>query len=223
MPVGFEATSETQLDKHQLFKDKDLRMVLKEWWFARPNDRSPSPNFDIASTCTIGNIQGLLLVEAKAHTQELTKEKKGKKLEQTALAGSHQNHAKIGESIAEANIGLHNQTLLSWGLSRDIHYQLSNRFAWSWKLLQLGVPVILVYLGFVEAYEMSRGNGNNRNSEVLINHQMWRNLVYDHGSMIVPKEVWNSEVSIYGKSFIPLIRSAQVALNEPIKDFYVEA
>jgi hypothetical protein len=36
-------------------------------------------------------------------------------------------------------------------ISRDNRYQMSNRFAWSWKLASVGVPVVLVYLGFVGA------------------------------------------------------------------------
>ena len=43
----------------------------------------------------------------------------------------------------------------SWGLLRDHHYQLANRFAWSWKLALVGVPVVLVYHGFLNAQEMA--------------------------------------------------------------------
>jgi hypothetical protein len=41
-----------------------------------------------------------------------------------------------------------------WTLSRDSHYQLTNRFAWAWKLASMGVPVVLGYLGFQGAAEM---------------------------------------------------------------------
>ena len=34
------------------------------------------------------------------------------------------------------------------------HYSLCNRVAWAWKLAQLGVPVVWVYLGFLNATEM---------------------------------------------------------------------
>lgn len=221
MPLGFEDTSEAQLEKHQLFKDKDIRKVLKEWWFAKPKVKSQSPNFDLASTCMIGNVQGLLLVEAKAHAPELAKEVKGKRLHPSASADSLRNHAKIGESIAEANEGLQNQTSLSWGLSRDTHYQISNRFAWSWKLLQLGVPIILVYLGFLNANEMDVSDGIGKNMKVLPNHQTWSNLVYDHSSIVVPKEVWNSKHIIHGQPFIPLIKSVKIPFDEPIEEFQV--
>jgi len=41
-----------------------------------------------------------------------------------------------------------------WQLSRDSLYQLANRFAWAWKIASLGVPVALVYLGFIAADQM---------------------------------------------------------------------
>lgn len=31
---------------------------------------------------------------------------------------------------------------------------MSNRFAWAWKLATMEVPVVLVYLGFLNATEM---------------------------------------------------------------------
>ncbi len=41
------------------------------------------------------------------------------------------------------------------GVSKNHSYQAANRFAWSWKVASLGTPVILVYLGFVGANQMS--------------------------------------------------------------------
>jgi hypothetical protein len=35
-------------------------------------------------------------------------------------------------------------------LSRDAFYQVSNRMAWGWRLASLGVPVTVLYLGFVQ-------------------------------------------------------------------------
>src|SRR3974390_960405 len=34
-------------------------------------------------------------------------------------------------------------------LSRDVSYQFSNRVAFAWKLASLGIPTILIYLGFI--------------------------------------------------------------------------
>ena len=47
-----------------------------------------------------------------------------------------------------------NGVLPGWSLSRDSHYQLANRFAWAWKLADMGLPTILIYLGFLNAAEM---------------------------------------------------------------------
>lgn len=44
--------------------------------------------------------------------------------------------------------------MLPWAISRDSRYQKSNRFAWACKLAGLGLPVVLMYLGFVRADEM---------------------------------------------------------------------
>ena len=47
-----------------------------------------------------------------------------------------------------------NAALPGWHLSRDTHYQLTNRFAWAWTIAMLGVPVVLIYLGFLQANDM---------------------------------------------------------------------
>ena len=115
------------------------------WRF--PKERT-TPNWDIASTCTIKGQRGLLLVEAKAHSAELG---------ESDSCGSRNrgNHERIRWAITEAAAGLQTATGSSWILSPDGHYQLSNRFAWSWKLASLGIPVVLLYLGFLNAEEMT--------------------------------------------------------------------
>ena len=49
---------------------KELGDQLRQWWLAVPRGAN-TPNWDIASTCTIKGQRGLLLVEAKAHSAEL--------------------------------------------------------------------------------------------------------------------------------------------------------
>lgn len=216
----FEDTTEAELHKHQLFSSFDIiRRDLEDWWFAKDTRYGRSPNFDIASSCIVKGARGLLLVEAKAYAEELTGEVEGKKLSSSSLNGSIQNHQRIGESIAEANDDLQRQTSLQWSLSRDSHYQISNRFAWSWKLLQLGVPVILVYLGFLNANDMCDEMGKTQ--QVLTDHQMWSNLVHDHSSNVVPKKAWNSKLVVHGQPFLPLIRSVEIPFDEPTKKFLV--
>ena len=112
-----------------------------------------TPNWDIASTCTFEGERGLLLIEAKAHGSELKPE--GKSLRSNASPNSIKNHERIGLAVAEANAELQSATGRQWFISRDDHYQLSNRFAWSWKLASLGIPVVLLYLGFLNAQDMA--------------------------------------------------------------------
>ena len=149
MPEGFCDTQEAQLDKAcKLLPKQEERDKLSNWWLAVPGNAN-TPNWDIASTCTVDGNKGLLLVEAKAHAQELNKEVKGKDLSVPATRDSKRNHMRIGAAIQDANSALNKGTRLQWRLSRDHCYQMSNRFAWSYKLAELGYPVILVYLGFL--------------------------------------------------------------------------
>ena len=104
-------------------------------------------NWDIASSCTIQGKPGLLLVEAKAHLKEL-------RVNDDRCRSSNQaNLDRIGNALAAANAALQSATGKPWNLSRDRQYQLSNRFAWAWKLADLGIPVVLLYLGFLNAQD----------------------------------------------------------------------
>jgi hypothetical protein len=104
------------------------------------------PNWDLAATCTIEGQRGLVLVEAKAHAKELSPA--GKVLRKDASENSRENHERIGQAIEEARQAL-DPIVPGVRISRDTHYQLSNRVAWAWRLATLGVPTILMYLGFV--------------------------------------------------------------------------
>ncbi len=57
------------------------------------------------------------------------------------------HHDKIGDAISEARGALSN-FCSDIAISREDHYQLSNRIAYTWKLASLGIPTILLYLGF---------------------------------------------------------------------------
>ncbi|MFC1976651.1 hypothetical protein ACFLWS_00040 [Chloroflexota bacterium] len=112
------------------------------------------PHWDIASTCTVEGKSGLLIVEAKAHDQELIRGKAGKKRGKVESTDSLRNRAQIDSCMNNVNVSLAAETKFSWFLSIEHCYQMSIRFAWAWKLTELGIPVILVYLGFLKAEEM---------------------------------------------------------------------
>ncbi len=160
--------------------------------------RMTTPNWDIASTCAVRGEPGLLVVEAKAHADELDLE--GKRLDRTASSNSQENHKQIGWAIVEASDGLASATGKPWGLSRDHHYQLSNRFAWSWKLASLGIPVVLVYLGFLKAQDMAD------EGPLFRSKAEWIRVLKDHSRAAVDETWWGEWLDIAGVPLIPLIR-----------------
>lgn len=207
MPRGFDNIEEAQLDSVPGLLDAKTAAQLREWWLAAKTPNARTPNFDIASTCTIQGKLGLLLIEAKAHDEELNKEIAGKKLRKEASKQSVTNHERIASAIASARDGFHEATSLEWQISRDSHYQMSNRFAWAWKLTELGFAVVLAYLGFLKAEEM-KDKGNP-----FADHSEWERLVKAHSKPLFPPKVWNRQWTINGRPFIPLIRSVEQSLD----------
>lgn len=90
-----------------------------------------------------------------------------------ASIDSRRNHIRIGCCIQEAGLALSKETRLLWSLSRDRCYQMSNRFAWAWKLTELGKPVILIYLGFLVCDEMQDGTSQN----LIASDNDWERMV----------------------------------------------
>lgn len=191
---------EAKLGESIGFLSDDQREEVTSWWLAVRKGAN-TPNWDIASTCTIGNKDGLLLVEAKAHDAELKKD--GKSLDKDASDASIANHEQIGRAIGAASAGL-NKAIAGWrNLSRDSHYQLANRFAWAWKLASMGVPVVLVYLGFLSAMEV---NDRSRLGEPFVDCADWSRVVLEHSRNIVPERAWGRDIKVGYITIKPLIR-----------------
>lgn len=210
MPQGFERLEEAQLNHAPRLLEPEICQQLARWWLPAGREDAMTPNFDIASTCTICGLDGLLLVEAKAHAKELENERTGRRLRKDASDGRRASHRTIGEAIEGARQGLSVATSLPWRISRDSHYQMSNRFAWAWKLAALGKPVILVYLGFLRAYEMKDLG------EPFADHGNWEALVKAHSAHLFPSAVWNQCWSVNGVPIIPLIRSLELPFDREV-------
>ncbi|MDY6950507.1 MAG: hypothetical protein SWE60_03270 [Thermodesulfobacteriota bacterium] len=192
MPQGLLEPEEARLGEAQLFLERKERKTVTNWWLGvRPG--ANTPNWDLVAACSAEGTKGLILVEAKAHVNEL--DTAGKR--QPTTENGKKNHEQIGLAIERANTDL-NAHHSGWALSRDTHYQLCNRFAWSWKLASMGIPVILVYLGFLNADEMP---------SPFPSEEAWSNAVYEYSKGIVPDGVWESKVMVRGTSFCPIIRS----------------
>ena len=192
---------EARLERDPEFLPADVRRVLKDWWLAVGRGAN-TPNWDLASSCVIEGERGLLLVEAKAHANELSAA--GKSLPETR--NGWKNHQRIGEAIAAANVGIAQMTGGYCSLSRDDRYQLSNRFAWSWKIVSLGVPVVLVYLGFLDAEDM-RPDGT-----LFHTHEDWVDAVRQHATGLVNESSWGNRFEVEGVPFRALIRSRRQEL-----------
>lgn len=189
---------EARIDIAEGFVSCAIRAEVRNWWLAVPHGNTP--NWDLASTCTIEGRKGLLLVEAKAHSNELSNSGKSP----PSSANSRRNHEKIGSAILEASADLERLTGRTWRLSRDDRYQLSNRFAWSWKLTSLEIPVVLVYLGFLNALEMAQ-DGTLFRTEID-----WSKAILSHASGMVDKAIWGERITINRSPFLSLVRAAEV-------------
>lgn len=198
MPRGFGAPAEATLGNAASLLPAATREALTAWWLAA-RGRANTPNWDVAATATIEGREGLVLVEAKAHHGELGAGG------QTTM--NEANRARIQEAVAEADHAL-DATDGEWALRCDRHYQLANRFTWSGKLASLGVPVVLVYLGFLDAREMA-------GRRLLATTADWERAVRDHAEGIVPGRVWGGRIDVAGAPVIPLIRSMHLPLCEP--------
>jgi len=183
--------------------DKFKEEVRDNWWLAHPRGAN-TPNWDFVCTCTINRKPGLILVEAKAYEGEFKPDKK--EIDPNAKIESKNNHIKITEAIEEASIELNRYSISNgFNLSIQEHYQLSNRFAFSWKLASLGIPIILIYLGFINAQEMG--------SSYFQDQKHWESYLLRSTSHIVPKNVWGSEILVGGSKKVPIypiIRSMEM-------------
>ncbi len=197
-PQGTACLQEAQLDKARpggtALLPAETRQELRKWWLAEGSGRRRTPNWDIASTCRISGREGLLLVEAKAHQGELSSRDK-------CGAKSIKSRERIVHAIAEANAGLRKVTGNAWHLSAEHHYQLANRFAWSWKLAKLKVPVVLVYLGFLNAFEMSdQGSPFQYRSD-------WSDVLHDYCSDVIDMSCWERTLDVDGTPMLSLMRT----------------
>jgi hypothetical protein len=198
MPRGFAASKEARLGDAAPFLSGAHREAITAWWL-EVRGRANTPNWDIASSATIDGAEGLLLVEAKAHAAELKIEGKSRK-------GHADNHTRIESACRDSSTAL-NLLLPGWNLSTESHYQLCNRFAWCWKLASLGIPVVLIYLGFIGAEEM-RSEG-----KPFADATNWERVIRDHAKGIVPDRAWDESVLVETTPMRALIRSIDLYLD----------
>ncbi|NJL06375.1 MAG: hypothetical protein HC911_16015 [Chloroflexaceae bacterium] len=200
LPRGLHAPQEAQLDKTPELLSPELCEQISSWWLAVPKD-ARTPTWDIAATATVDGRPGLLLVEAKAHSAELSSA--GKHRDPQASTNSQRNDKQITTCLREASTAL-NALHHGWQLSTASHYQLANRFAWSWKLASLGVPVVLVYLGFLQAAEMTdRGMP-------FADAAAWEQTIRQYSRGSAPEHIWNTRLLVGDVPMYACIQSLYV-------------
>jgi hypothetical protein len=70
LPLGTKEPQEARLDNwgHTTAPHATAWDDLRRWWLRHPRGAN-TPNWDFASSCTIDNAEGLLLIEGKANTR----------------------------------------------------------------------------------------------------------------------------------------------------------
>lgn len=201
-PIGTSNDKESELkDFLKEYFNSDLGNSIRKWWLAITERNSRTPNWDLLSTCNIKGKKGLLLIEAKAHASELDKESKGKYLRKKASINSLANHKQIGEAIEQANNTINIQ-VPGISISRDKCYQLSNRIAHAWWLANQGIPVVLLYLGFLNVEDMKKDN-----YKIFKSPEEWDKCFRNHAQKVGVDRILNSWINCGQSEFITVCKS----------------
>lgn len=197
-PRGFLNPDEAKLGETSGFLCDSDRAEITRWWLALPG-RANTPNWDLISTCRIENRRGLILAEAKAHEAEFSDDRTG--------ATNPENSRQIEKALSEATAAW-NALASGFALSTSSHYQLSNRFAFAWKVAKMGTPVVLLYLGFLDAQEMAGG------SRILLkDHAQWRHCLLSGSKGTIPEDIWDKTFDVDGTPLTVSICSAVVGIH----------
>lgn len=208
MPKGVGAPAEARLEAFgpACFPEQlAIWAALQDWWLTHKAGAN-TPNWDIAVACEIHGQPGLVLVEAKANWPELGVA--GKSLSIDASGKSRENHERIGGAIADACTGWRtiDQRI---DITRDSHYQLANRLAFTWKLATLGIPTILVYLGF------TGDEGIRDAGQPFADDADWRKAFEAYASNAIPLELFDRCLTIASTPVWLMVRSRSVLEISP--------
>src|SRR3990172_465356 len=179
MPTGWSNPKEARLETFgpRYMPDAAPWASLLKWWLRNPTGAN-TPNWDLAATCRIRERRGLVLVEAKAHSFEVSTS--GKRIRSDASSRSKENHIQITNAIEQAREALAAQEP-GVGISTKSSYQLSNRVAHAWWLAHHGIPVVLVYLAFLNDERMAD------QGLPIKDDQDWRRWFWSHARESLPE------------------------------------
>ena len=151
MPISWECDTEARLNAvgHLITGSQEPWKKIEKWWLAHPG-KGNTPNWDLAVALTFPEGPGVLLGEGKAYCGEFSTAGKAAprgKLNREPSTASAENHRQIKRAIDEASTSICAVTP-GVSLTSDQSYQLANRIAYAWKIVQEGIPVVLLYVGF---------------------------------------------------------------------------
>ena len=200
MPKNIHLNKEAELKNFLRYNfEEPNHKDIVSWWL---HVDTTTPNWDFISTCDVRGKRGILLVEAKAHYDEVNDESKGKALKSNASEDSKLNHVCIGQAIEEAKDDLVKRGFSDVNISLDSCYQLSNRIAHAWWLARNGVPVVLLYLGFLNTNDMKNGN------RVLFSHDSdWQNCFKEHAAQVGANKLLDKKIDCGAGTFNMICRS----------------
>jgi hypothetical protein len=212
MPTGANGDQGIQEARLETFlSDPAMRRDLQRWWLAAPRGAN-TPNWDLAAHATLKGKPALVLVEAKANERELSEAGKAKPTGKNPPGtprgtpkpppseDSKRNHAHIGAALSSVSASLGGKER-GFNLSRDSHYQFANRIAFSWKLALMGMPTVLVYLGF------TGDRGIEDAGPMLRDAAHWEKLMRDHVEGMVPQTLIGQWQAVGDAGFYPMIAS----------------
>jgi len=211
MPNGWEQPKESRLfNKASPFLDPGRKDILRRWWLAHEGN---IPNWDLIVQAAGRRGPALVLVEAKAKVSEFDCKPKPllyRSEDLEAREKTTENHQQIGRAIDEASNALSSQKI---SISRDHHYQLSNRIAMAWKLASLGVSSTLVFLGFTGDREISK------EGDYFADDGHWHRAFTDYLEGVLPVDLLENDISSGAASFRVLSRSLPaIRYSRPIAE-----
>jgi hypothetical protein len=175
---------------------------LREWWLGQ--GRGNTPNWDLAARAIAGGRDALVLIEAKASVPELSSS--GKAVDSKASEASKANAAQIESALRTATDSLA-CTYPGTKLSCDSHYQLSNRIAFAWKIAGLGIPVLLIYLGF------TGDRGIQDAGEPLSDAEHWTRVFHSHLESCAPTSLLAGRVDC-GSAWFQIVTASRSVLQD---------